>query len=39
MSRTEGANLRVVLYEGPGSTPLADAERFEAISAIVGRRL
>ncbi len=35
MSRTEGANLRVVLYEGPGSTPLADAERFEAISALL----
>ena len=35
MSRTEGANLRVVFYEGPGSTPLADTERFEAISALL----
>ncbi len=35
MSRTEGKNLRVVLYEGPGSTPLPDADRYEALSALL----
>ena len=35
MSRTEGRNLRVVLYEGPGSTPLADQDRFQALSALL----
>ena len=35
MSRTEGRNLRVVLYEGPGSTPLGDGDRFEALSALL----
>lgn len=35
MSRTEGLNLRVVVYEGPGSSPLADTERYEAISALL----
>ena len=35
MSRTEGRNLRVVLYEGPGSTPLDDAVRYQALSALL----
>jgi len=35
VSRTDGTNLRVVLYEGPGSTPLEDADRFRAISALL----
>ena len=35
MSRTEGKNLRVVLYEGPGSTPLADDDRFAALTALL----
>ncbi len=35
MSRTEGRNLRVVLYEGPGSRALGDEERFEALSALL----
>ena len=35
MSRTEGRNLRVVLYEGPGSRALGDDERFEALSTLL----
>ncbi len=35
MSRTEGRNLRVVLYEGPGSQVLDDDERFQALSALL----
>ncbi|MEE2638718.1 MAG: ferredoxin family protein [Acidobacteriota bacterium] len=35
MSRTEGKNLRVVLYDGPGSQPLADDERFETLTALL----
>ena len=35
MSRTEGRNLRVVVYEGPGSEALRDEERFEALSALL----
>ena len=35
MSRTEGRNLRVVLYEGPGSTPLADQDRYQALSSLL----
>jgi len=35
VSRTEGRNLRVVLYEGPGSTPLADQDRYEALSSLL----
>lgn len=35
MSRTEGKNLRVVLYEGPGGTPLGDTERFETLSTLL----
>ena len=35
MSRTEGRNLRVVLYEGPGSTPLTDQDRYQALSSLL----
>ncbi len=35
MSRLEGQNLRVVLYEGPGSTPLGEEERFAALAALL----
>jgi Pyruvate/2-oxoacid:ferredoxin oxidoreductase delta subunit len=35
MSKTEGANLRVVFYEGPGSVPLGSPDRFGAISALL----
>ena len=35
MSRIEGRNLRVVLYEGPGSRALGDDERFEALEALL----
>ena len=35
MSRTEGKNLRVVLYEGPGSTPLGDTDRYQTISTLL----
>ena len=35
MSRTEGKNLRVVLYEGPGSTPLGNEARYEAITSLL----
>ena len=35
MSRTDGKNLRVVLYEGPGSTPLGDDDRYQALSALL----
>ncbi len=35
MSRTAGKNLRVVLYEGPGSTPLEDGARYAALSALL----
>jgi len=35
MSKTEGANLRVVLYEGPGAAPLGSPDRFGAISALL----
>ena len=35
MSRIEGRNLRVVLYEGPGSQALDDDERFQALSALL----
>ena len=35
MSRTEGRNLRVVLYEGPGSTPLGDQDRYQALSSLL----
>ena len=35
MTRTEGKNLRVVLYEGPGSTRLKDDERFQTLSTLL----
>ena len=35
MSRIEGRNLRVVLYEGPGSRTLADDERYQALSSLL----
>ena len=35
MTRTEGKNLRVVLYEGPGSTRLEDDERFQTLSTLL----
>ena len=35
MNHTEGRNLRVILYEGPGSTPLGNAERYQTLSALL----
>jgi Pyruvate/2-oxoacid:ferredoxin oxidoreductase delta subunit len=35
VSRTQGANLRVVLYEGPGSAPLTADDRYQAVSALL----
>ncbi len=35
MSRTEGKNLRVVVYEGAGSQPLPDEDRFAMISSLL----
>lgn len=35
MSATEGRNLRVVLYEGPGGAPLEPAERFRLVQALL----
>ncbi len=35
MSRTEGRNLRVVLYEGPGSAPLGDGDRYQVLSSLL----
>ncbi len=35
MSKLNGLNLRIVLYEGPGSAPLSDAERFETMSSLL----
>ena len=35
MSRTDGKNLRVVLYEGTGSTPLTDEARYQALSCLL----
>lgn len=35
MVRTEGLNLRVVLYEGDGATPLSDAARLETLTALL----
>ena len=34
-SKTEGTNLRVVLYEGAGSTPLSDDTRAETLSSLL----
>jgi len=35
VSRTEGKNLRVIIYEGPGSAPLGDTERYEVLSTLL----
>jgi Pyruvate/2-oxoacid:ferredoxin oxidoreductase delta subunit len=35
MNKTEGKNLRVVFYEGPGSAPLPAEDRFRAVSALL----
>ena len=35
MNKTEGANLRVILYEGAGSQPMDAEDRFKAISALL----
>ena len=35
MNKTEGKNLRVVFYEGPGSAPLPAGDRYRAISALL----
>jgi Pyruvate/2-oxoacid:ferredoxin oxidoreductase delta subunit len=35
LSATEGRNLRVVLYEGPGGAPLEPAERFRLVQALL----
>lgn len=35
MSKTDGTNLRVVLYEGPGSEPFADDTRADALAALL----
>ncbi len=37
MSKLEGANLRVVLYEGPGAAALDATLRFEILSALLDR--
>ena len=35
MSRTQGTNLRVVLYEGPGSSPLSAEDRYQAVASLL----
>jgi len=35
VSRTDGTNLRVILYEGPGSTPLDDGARYQVLSTLL----
>jgi Pyruvate/2-oxoacid:ferredoxin oxidoreductase delta subunit len=35
MNKTDGKNLRVVFYEGPGSSPLAAGDRYTAISSLL----
>ena len=35
MSRTEGKNLRVILYEGPGSTPLGSEARYQMLTSLL----
>lgn len=35
MNKTEGLNLRVVVYEGRGSTPLAAEDRYRIISSLL----
>lgn len=35
MNKTEGRNLRVVFYEGPGSAPLPSEDRYQAIASLL----
>ena len=35
MSALNGTNLQVVLYEGPGSSPLSSDDRLEALSSLL----
>jgi Pyruvate/2-oxoacid:ferredoxin oxidoreductase delta subunit len=35
MNKTDGKNLRVVFYEGPGSAPVAEEDRYRAISSLL----
>lgn len=35
MSKTAGANLRTVLYEGPGAAALPSEDRFQALTALL----
>jgi len=35
VNKTEGKNLRVVFYEGPGSAPLAAEDRYAAIASLL----
>ncbi len=35
MNKTDGKNLRVVFYEGPGSAAIAEEDRFRAISSLL----
>lgn len=35
MNKTDGKNLRVVLYEGPGSVPLTSEERYRTVSSLL----
>ena len=35
MNKTEGKNLRVVFYEGPGSAPLPAEDRYRAMAALL----
>ena len=35
MNTTDGKNLRVVFYEGPGSAPIAEEDRYRAISSLL----
>ncbi len=35
MSAFDKLSLRVILYEGPGTTPLTDSQRFELVSSVL----
>jgi len=35
MSKLKGANLRVVIYEGPGSSPVPAEDRFQVVQALL----
>ncbi len=37
MSQLQGHRLRVVLYEGPGTSPLSSESRFEAMASLLDR--